>query len=54
MNRQILIDKIVFTLNEEGVLDQNNYYTRPQQCQDVQKIIEKILADYVIIEGHVI
>lgn len=54
MNRQVLIDKIVYYLREEGALDVDNYVNVIEQCQDVKKIIENILTDYVIIEDRVI
>lgn len=54
MTRQVLIDKIVYMLREEGTLDIDNYVTRVEQCQDVKKIIEKCLDGFEIIEGKVL
>ena len=54
MTRQVLIDKIVYMLREEGALDIDNYMNRIEQCQDIRKIIESCLHDYVIVEGLVI
>ena len=54
MNRKTLIDKIVFMLDSEGVLDIGNYMNTIDQTNDVKKIIERCLDDYVIIKGHVI
>lgn len=38
MTRQMLIDKIVYMLREEGTLEKSNYCTRVEQCQDVKKL----------------
>ncbi len=54
MNREILIYKIIQTLNEEGALDINNYCGYPEQANDMYSIIDKCLDDYVIIEGRVV
>ena len=54
MTRQVLIDKIVNMLTEEGTLDIDNYVTRVEQYQDIKKIIEKCLGDFEIIEGKVL
>ncbi|ADZ83203.1 hypothetical protein [Cellulosilyticum lentocellum] len=54
MTRQMLIDKIVYMLREEGTLEKSNYCTRVEQCQDVKKVIEKCLDGYEIIEGKVL
>lgn len=54
MTRESLIYKIIQSLHDEGALDINNYYDYSEQANDMYSIIEKILDDYVIIEGHVI
>lgn len=54
MTRQALIEKMVYTLREEGALDIGNYMNSVEQCQDIKKIIEKCLDSFEIIEGRVL
>lgn len=54
MKRDTLIYKIVQALNDEGALDVNNYSNNIEQCTDVHDIIEKVLDDYVIVEGRMV
>ena len=54
MTRQTLIYKIIQSLHEEGALDVNNYPTYVDQVDDMYSVIERVLDDYVIVEGSVI
>ncbi|WP_190283555.1 hypothetical protein [Cellulosilyticum sp. WCF-2] len=54
MKRDTLIYKIIQLLNDNGSLDVNNYLNNIEQCKDVHDIIEKVLDDYVIVEGQII
>ena len=54
MKRDVLIWKIVNMLHEEGALELDNYMNYIDQANDLHDIIDKILIDYVIIEGSVV
>lgn len=54
MTRQTLIYKIIQSLKEEGALDVNNYITYVDQVDDMYSVIERVLDDYVIVEGEVL
>ena len=54
MTRQTLIYKIIQSLNDEGALDVKNYLNYVEQVNDMYTIVERVLDDYVIVEGSVI
>lgn len=54
MKRDVLIWKIVNRLHEDGALEVGNYMDCIDQTKDIHDIIEKILIDYVIIEGSIV
>ena len=54
MKKDTLIWKIINKLHDEGALELSNYVNYIEQANDIHDIIEKILIDYVIIEGVVV